>query len=273
MDKRKLYEKKIIEDEEFPIQFIINSIYQKGEYFYTHWHEHLEIHYIIKGTSIFYCNQERITAKEGSLVVFNSNELHQGLSDGGKIEAIVMIFELSSFSREVAHAGVLFQNVIENDKNIQEMMKEFYKENQEKQLGYKLACKGILLKILTYLIRHYVVAKLSETELLKRNKNLVRLNTVLEYIGKQYTQPISNRELAALIHLSEDRFNHLFRESMGISPLNYMNEIRLKKAKNLLETGEYTVLEVATEVGFGDLNHFGRLFRKKYGCTPSSIFK
>lgn len=273
MDKRKLYEKKIIEDEEFPIQFIMNSITQKGEYFYTHWHEHIELHYMVKGSSVFYCNQKKIVAKEGSLVVFNSNEVHRGVSDGGKIEAVVMIFELSAFSREVAHAGFVFQNLITDDAAIQEMMQRFYRENQEKQTGYKLACKGIVLEVLTYLMRRYAVEKLNESEYSRRNKNLIRLNTVIEYVEKHYTEPVTNGELAELIHVSEDRFNHLFRDSMGISPLNYINEIRLKKAKNLLETGEYSVLEAATEVGFSDLNHFGRLFRKKYGCTPSSVWK
>lgn len=273
MDKRSLYEKKVIEDEEFPIQFFVNTANKRGEYFREHWHEHIELHYILEGKGLYECNQKRVIAKEGSLVVFNSNELHRGSVMGKKIEAIVMIFELSSFSKEIAHAGVIFENLIENDEFIQEKMKDFFHENKEKKIAYKLASKGILFELLTYLIRYHVVERLNESEFNKRNKNLIRLNTVIQYIEKNYTEPISNKTLASIIHLSEDRFNHLFRESMGISPLNYMNDIRLKKAKHLLESGEYTVSEAAIEVGFGDLNHFGRLFRKKFEVTPSNILK
>ena len=69
--------------------------------------------------------------------------------------------------------------------------------------------------------------------------------------------------------LSEDRFGHLFRECIGQPPMQYINEIRLRKAMNLLKTNEYSVTEVAAAVGFRDYNHFGRQFHKLFGCTPS----
>ena len=76
-----------------------------------------------------------------------------------------------------------------------------------------------------------------------------------------------------MIHLSEGRFNHLFKEGMGISPLQYINEVRVKKAMNLLKRRENTVAEIADSVGFTDYNHFGRQFRRYYGCPPSEILK
>ena len=48
-------------------------------------------------------------------------------------------------------------------------------------------------------------------------------------------------------------------------------DMRLKKALSLLENGEHTVTEVAESIGFRDYNHFGRLFRKRYGCTPYDV--
>ena len=91
---------------------------------------------------------------------------------------------------------------------------------------------------------------LTDKESLKRRKNLERLNTVVHYIEENYTDSISNAQLAELIHVSEDRFNHLFRESMGMAPLQYMNEVRLKKAMHLLKSGNYSAAEVADAVGF-----------------------
>ena len=76
-----------------------------------------------------------------------------------------------------------------------------------------------------------------------------------------------------MIHLSEDRFNHLFKESMGMAPLQYVNEVRLKKAMNLLKKKEGTVAEIAAMVGYTDYNHFGRQFRKMFGATPSEVMK
>ena len=94
-------------------------------------------------------------------------------------------------------------------------------------------------------------------------------SALVELLREELTpEPIGNRELADLIHVSEGRFSHLFKESAGMAPLQYINKVRLEKAANLLKRGDYTVAEVANAVGFSDYNHFGRLFRRAFGCTP-----
>ena len=102
-------------------------------------------------------------------------------------------------------------------------------------------------------------------------KKLEQLNIVKQYIGNNYGKLIKNRELADLLCLSEDRFIHLFKECMDISPLQYINNIRLEKAMHLLKSGQYMVKEVAEEVGFDDYNYFGRMFRRKFGVTPTQV--
>ncbi len=102
--------------------------------------------------------------------------------------------------------------------------------------------------------------------------NLSRLNKVLKYIQENYTDIISNKELADMMHVSEFRFCHLFKESVGKSPLNYINEVRLKKAYYLLEQKEMTVAQISSAVGFQDYNNFGRLFRKYYGYAPTRVW-
>ena len=93
----------------------------------------------------------------------------------------------------------------------------------------------------------------------------------MAYIEQHYAERISVAQLAEILCLSPDRLGHLFRDGVGQAPLQYINEIRLRKAMNLLKTAEYTVAEVARAVGFFDYNHFGRLFRRRYGCTPNQV--
>ena len=61
---------------------------------------------------------------------------------------------------------------------------------------------------------------------------------------------------------------HIFKESAGVAPQQYINEIRLNKAMKLLKQDTLTATEVAEAVGFLDYNNFGRMFRKYFGCTP-----
>lgn len=268
-----LYEQKIISDSEFPVQMHINNLSRKGQYFAPHWHEHIELHYVMEGRTLFGLNQREIWAEKGNLVIVNSNELHTGYCDGSHIEVMVVIFEMAAFSKEVADKNVIFQSLVEKDEVIDRIMASVYREYREQQIGFRLVCKGELLKLIAHLVREYTVKFLTDQESDRRKKQLERLNLVIDYIQSNYTRQVSNRELADVLHLSEDRFNHLFKESMGMAPLQYINEVRLKKAMNLLKKREGTVAEVADSVGFADYNHFGRQFRKYYGCAPSEILK
>jgi AraC-like DNA-binding protein/quercetin dioxygenase-like cupin family protein len=268
-----LYEKKIIKDEEFPVQMFENHIRKSGMFFPPHWHEHLELHYVLKGQGVFYCNQRPLNVEEGSLVIINGNELHKGVSNTNAFDALVIIFEMDAFSKEVANCNVIFQSLIQDDETIKELLSLIYQEANDKNIGYKLTMRGKIYELITYLLRNYVAQSLSEKENLKRIRNLTRLNTVIQYIQDNYSDTITNQELAELIHLSEFRFCHLFKESMGQSPLNYINEIRLKKAHHLLEQKVMTITEIAIAVGFQDYNNFGRLFRNYFGYSPSEVWK
>lgn len=271
MQSNAFYEQKILSDPEFPVQLHIDEYSEKLQYFLWHWHEHLELHYVLKGNPLLCLNQREISAREGNLVIVNSNELHAGYCDGNPVRVMVIIFEMEAISKELAGKNIIFQPLIEKDEVIDRIMSVICREYLEHRIGYRLVCKGELLKLIAHLVREYASEILTESESDKRKKRLERLNTVLDYIQTNYKEQISNRELAEVIHLSEDRFNHLFKESMGMSPLQYTNELRLRKAMGLLKKGDYTMAEIADKVGFTDYNHFGRQFRKYYGCPPSEI--
>lgn len=267
-----LYEQKMIQDDEFPIQLQRNRACKKGWYFSPHWHEHLEMHYLVSGRAKYKLDQAEYAAQAGDLVIANSNVLHAGYCDGTcELEEMAMIFEMEALSRELAEKNIIFSPLIGADAEIERLMREIAKESSRKEIGWKLTCKGYMLQLIVYLARHNAEEMLSDSASSKRRKKLERLNTVNRYIELHYTEPLSNRELAELVHLSEDRFNHLFKESMGMPPLQYINEVRLKKAMHLLKKEEFTAAQVADAVGFSDYNHFGRMFRRHFGCTPMEV--
>lgn len=266
-----LYQNRIPLDEELPIQISLNERNKSGQIFLSHWHEDVEIHYIVKDKADFYLNQTCYHAGAGNILIANSNELHRAYCTEGPYLSNVIIFDVGGLSPELARIHFIFQSIIQNDRTIQNLVARIFEERQSVRLGYKSLCKALVTEMLVYLCRNYVVQSLSDRDSLKRKKDLERLNVVLSYIHDHYTERISNGELAKMICLSEDRFGHLFRESVGKAPLQYINDMRLKSAMNLLKTNEYTVTEVAELVGFQDYNHFGRLFRRRYGYTPYDV--
>lgn len=264
-----LYEKKILKDQEFPIQLLVNRCDSRGKYFNAHWHEYIELHYVVRGQAAIRLEQEDVAAKEGDLVIVNSNVLHEGRCEGRGMEIMVVIFDMEMFSGEFADKNIIFRPIISDSFEVSRIMLHIYEEYQRREIGYRLVCKGELLTLIAYLARNDALEMLSGEDILKRRRKLERLNTVYQYIERHYTEAISNGELAELVHLSEGRFCHIFKESAGVPPLQYINEVRLNKAMNLLKKENFTATEAAEAVGFSDYNNFGRMFRRYFGCTPT----
>ena len=264
-----LYEKKVLSDEELPVQLACNSHTACGEIFASHWHEHLEIHYIRAGRAVFHIDQGVYEVKAGDLIIANRNELHAGYSTAVPYEALLLVFDPSDVSRELGEMPLRLQTLIRGDDTLQQMVVDMFGIHAEKGLGYRALCRAKVTEMLVYLCRHYATESLLPKELVQRRRDLERLQPALDYIERNYADRISVAQLADLLCLSPDRLGHLFRDGVGQAPLQYINEIRLRKAMNLLKTEEYTVTEVAQTVGFFDYNHFGRLFRRRYGCTPN----
>jgi len=81
------------------------------------------------------------------------------------------------------------------------------------------------------------------------------------------------RDLAAAVNLSSGRLAHLFKSEVGISPQRYLNNLRMEKAKELLEHGLLSVKEIAAEVGIPDVSRLCRSFKARYGMTPKEYRK
>lgn len=93
---------------------------------------------------------------------------------------------------------------------------------------------------------------------------------VLEYIEARLGTPLRNRELAALVDLSEFHFNIAFRNSVGASPHEYLVRRRIERARQLMLSTDMTLCDIAAECGLADQAHLSRLFRKVVGETPAA---
>ena len=113
----------------------------KCQYFDMHWHEHIELHYVLEGETKIQLNQEIVSARKGSLVIANSNVLHAGFSEETGGAMLVMIFEMGALSGELAEKNIIFQPIIRDDERIGELMRQIYEEQEKRETGWKLACK------------------------------------------------------------------------------------------------------------------------------------
>lgn len=99
------------------------------------------------------------------------------------------------------------------------------------------------------------------------------IEKAVQYFNENYSLPISIEEYAAAQHMSVCWFIRSFRRYMGNSPLAYLTSIRINKARDLLETTDYTVSEIGETVGYENPLYFSRIFKKMTGISPQQYRK
>ena len=90
-------------------------------------------------------------------------------------------------------------------------------------------------------------------------------------IDRRYAEPLRIGDLAASVFLSIGRFTELFRAEVGCSPREYLGQVRIQAAKNLLRETDLTISSVAAHTGFSDPGYFTRFFRQQVGLSPSEF--
>ena len=99
------------------------------------------------------------------------------------------------------------------------------------------------------------------------------MKLILKYIENNYMNKITIEDMAEEVGLSQSHFMKYFKNTMGTSFIDYLNDYRLTMASRLLISSDSSILDIASEVGFDNLSYFNRSFKKKYAQTPSAYRK
>src|SRR5215217_5935917 len=96
-----------------------------------------------------------------------------------------------------------------------------------------------------------------------------RVRQVIALAEESLRKGWSPAQLAALVNLSPSRLHQLFKEETGLPPARYLRRLRMRRAKELLETTNLSVKQVMAAVGVSDESHFVRDFKESCGLTPA----
>ena len=155
-------------------------------------------------------------------------------------------------------------------KNAHAFIKEFEKATElwkNKNTAFHMQCKAILYNIISMLQSEY-----NSKYIARSTANLIA--PAVEYIKKNYTNEcLSIPALSEMCGISEDYFRKIFKNTFGISPLKYINDMKISYAKELITSGMYTVTEAAELSGYTDMSYFSREFKKAFGICPADYRK
>ncbi|MEM6433205.1 MAG: AraC family transcriptional regulator [Cyanobacteria bacterium P01_D01_bin.115] len=131
----------------------------------------------------------------------------------------------------------------------------------------QLYVDSLTTTLCVHLLRHYATRS-PQLPTHKGGLSSDRLRRTLDLIHASLDQSLRLETLAAAVGLDVYYFSRLFRQSMGISPYQYVLQQRIEKAKSLLQNQALTVTAIALECGFTDSSHLARQFRKTVGMSP-----
>lgn len=249
-----------------------------------HWHEEIEILHFKEGLGQVKINTEPFPVDNETFFFINSGELHSAAVDTPCRESAILFhprmlcFDTfdSSQSRlllPLMKGELAFPHSLNvSHPAYPSIYKEYlelsaicrYCENRlDTDISSQLFLKAGLLKILAILSSYNLIESCAVD-----NYKVQPLKITLAYIRAHYQEKIYIKDLARQVNMNEQYFCRFFKESIGQSPIAYLNEYRIRQAILLLQNTDDSVMDISLRCGFYNFGNFLREFKKATSTTP-----
>ena len=233
----------------------------------------LSVNYVSCGAALCSSNEQPLRFEAGRAYLWQYGDAMQGTVEE-QLTSFYVRFHWPKWKKIAAGTDVLElpRSVAlspATQRDVQGLYDQLVEQFLAKRVGWEWVCGGYVHVLLGLLLREASDEKPDEEE---PNPALDRrLGLALAFMESHLEQHPSVAEIAKAAHLSEDYFRRLFRQRLGLPPIQYLNRLRVSAARRLIarEPG-MTIGEVGHTVGFDDARYFARIFRQAYDMTPNS---
>ena len=250
-----------------------------------HWQDTMEILLIREGTGRVSIDLEKISVKKGDICLILPGQLHSIDADSNSSLKISMIqFPLSLLSGSTDNDDAFaFLEPLSNGEQVipwlitpeygwynefRQCFEEMFQLQTFYSAAYPLGIKSCLFRLFYLLFYNEPSVKPKS----RPQKSVVKTKQIISYITDHYNEPLSTEQMAKVCEFSESHFIKFFKSTIGITFTECLNSYRLSQAARLLlaDTDE-PIMDIARRCGFNSIPHFNRVFKKKYGITPSAL--
>lgn len=249
-------------------------------------HKHddfMELAFIMSGRGTYRINSQLYTVAEGDVIMISPGAYHQ---------ALVVDQESPTVEFFIGFCGIKLHTLNDNDINLMhypilhtygEVRRKLFmicssmaaEEEGLRPERYHIM-KAYLMQIIVSVIREQaaIMEPEQEEDLVKTVRKNGVVVQILNYFEAHYNEKVSLEQIAENMYVSPFYISKIFKSETGDTPIRHLINIRLERAKEIIEGDrQRSIKEIAADVGYDDVYHFSKLFKKKYGVAPSKLKK
>jgi AraC-like DNA-binding protein len=281
MNEKPFYEN-APQDRSFP--FLTWDTFKAPFWFPLHWHERIEIVYILKGGINAHINGIQYEGNQGDIITVNMGLIHGFFDPCPNTAVRIFQFGLEIFDETLIEfqnrdfQGPVFsrRSLITPSRDgrihakLEELLMGIFEEYQEKKMGCRLVIKSKLYEIAALFLREIPVKLPVVKKIPAKKNNTQYLEHIFSLMLDNFDNPDFCLEDAAQgIGLSKYHFSRLLKEQTGQGFHDHLARIRMRQAEKYLVESGYTVTDIAYRCGFQSLSTFNRIFKTYTGTSPS----
>ncbi|MEA4889657.1 MAG: helix-turn-helix domain-containing protein [Clostridiaceae bacterium] len=240
-----------------------------------------EIYYLLSGSRDYLVRDGIYTVNKGEMILIPAGELHKSLeSDRPEHERIVIEFDRRFIETDLLSVGLPLFDVFQTDHYVlhlpdglrqraEHLLFDIIRELRDEPEGYEAMIRTSLIQLLILIYRCHDRRACQQEALLPGRKAWIA--GITRYIHDHYAEPLTLPDLARQFAVSSYYLSRCFHQETGMHLPDYINLVRVKEAKQRLLAGQTQIAAIALAVGYTNVTHFGRVFHKVHGVSPSEL--
>lgn len=257
-----------------------------------HWHPEIEFSVVLKGRIEYHTEKETYILSEGDGIFVNANKLHMSQPVKGFENSLIISIVVSTKLLYSDTESIIYKKYIKPviecssltylilDKN--EYWKEeivsdllnIYEMKSDKNFGFELMIKNKLANIWQLIVLNTSHIYLNEKHTPDTSSSSQhRLKQMLEFIHDNYFKNITIEDIAESANISRSECFRCFKKIIDTKPFTYLTDFRLEKSAQLLAETDIPVSDICYSCGFNHSSYYGKLFKEKFGISPSAYRK
>ncbi len=242
----------------------------------SHWHPEHEILYIQHGCMNLRLNNTTYELHTGDVVFYPGGTIHTGEPDDCLYSCILL--NLPSLIKK-SDGCIDFVNKLQSgeieiipllgrrSEEFRALCEKMLEIDQYRRGGYMFDIKSLIFRFFGIIMNEELFIQ-TTPDTLSAQANIGKIKRLMRYIEDNFEKPIQLSEMASFVDMNPSYLCRSFRAVTGNTPVAFLIEHRLAKARYSLMTSNISITDIALSCGFNDASYFTRAFRQRYGVSP-----